>query len=217
MPRLRAANNAVSLLSGDITDVATSLVVADSTTFPDAPFLVTIDDEIIEVGAITRATHTLSSLLRGREGTAQAAHSDGVRVENRFTAGTYTEIADRLSGLPDQRAYLHDDSDVSASGTGESTRKTFRMVKDAALGLARSQIALAAELRVNSTSTGTIRLYQGTTLLLEVSTDSTSFVLQTAGPVDISAWPDGIYDFEVRLTNSSTRTTYNRFLEIYVS
>ena len=90
MPRLKAANNAKTTLSQDINATATSFNVADGTLFPDAPFLASVDDEIMEIGA--KSANTFSAVLRGREGTAPLAHSNGAIVENRFTAGAYDEL-----------------------------------------------------------------------------------------------------------------------------
>jgi hypothetical protein len=50
-----------------------------------------VDAEIMEVGS--RAGNTLSSVLRGCEGTTGAAHDAGRPIENRFTKGTYDELA----------------------------------------------------------------------------------------------------------------------------
>lgn len=89
-----AANNAWSKLAQGITADATSLTVEDASSFPEPPFVVSIDDEIIEVGSKT--ANTLSDLVRGVEGTTPAAHVSGVRVENRFTAGTYQGVVDAV-------------------------------------------------------------------------------------------------------------------------
>lgn len=90
MPRLKAANNAKTTLSQDINATATSFNVADGTLFPDAPFLASVDDEIMEIGA--KSVNTFSSVLRGQEGTTAASHLSGANVENRFTAGAYEEL-----------------------------------------------------------------------------------------------------------------------------
>jgi hypothetical protein len=90
VPRLNAANNAETTLSSAISDSSTSLTVASGAAFPAAPFLISIDDEIIEVG--TKNGNTFSSLLRGQEGTTAAVHAQGAKVENRFTAGAYNEL-----------------------------------------------------------------------------------------------------------------------------
>lgn len=90
MPRLNAANNAETTLASTITNSSTSLTVASGAAFPAAPFLVSIDDEIIEVG--TKNGNTFSDLLRGQEGTVAASHDQGAKVENRFTAGAYNEL-----------------------------------------------------------------------------------------------------------------------------
>lgn len=84
------ANNACSKLVSGISASDTQLTVEDGSIFPDPPFLVSIDDEIIKVGV--KNGNTFSSLTRGMEGKAAAAHSTGARVSNRFTAGTYDEL-----------------------------------------------------------------------------------------------------------------------------
>jgi hypothetical protein len=94
LPRLKSSNNASSTLSAAILSTDTSLVVVDSSSFPIAPFRITINAEVIEVGAIDKTTHTLSSLLRGQEGTTATSHASGDAVQNRFTAGTHDELVD---------------------------------------------------------------------------------------------------------------------------
>ena len=91
MARLKAANNAITKLTVGITAADTSFTVEDATLFPDAPFMVTIDAEIMQVGAIDKLTHTFSNVLRGQEGTAAAPHEVGASVDNRWTAGTFNE------------------------------------------------------------------------------------------------------------------------------
>lgn len=90
MPRLNAANNAETTLASAISSSSTSLTVASGAAFPAAPFLISIDDEIIEVGA--KNGNTFSDLLRGREGTTAASHNQAAKVENRFTAGMHDDL-----------------------------------------------------------------------------------------------------------------------------
>ena len=91
MSRLNAANNAQSLLDGGISDTDVSMTVLDGSVFPEPPFLITIEDEIIEVGA--KSGNVFSSMLRGREGTVAVAHAGGVEVQNRMTSGMYDSLA----------------------------------------------------------------------------------------------------------------------------
>ena len=90
MPRLNASNNAYTTLDGALAQAATSLTLADATGFPDAPFRISINNEIIEVGA--RTGTACSSLLRGRESTADVGHDSGAAVEVRWTAGMLDEL-----------------------------------------------------------------------------------------------------------------------------
>lgn len=105
MTRLNLKNNSFTTLTEAITNSATSFTVVDGSVLPDAPFLLTILDssfgsanavEVIEVGA--KSGNTLSSVLRGREGTTAVAHNAGVRVEVRFTAGIYDELVTTIDG-----------------------------------------------------------------------------------------------------------------------
>ena len=91
MSRLNAANNAQSLLDGAISNADVTMTVLDGSIFPEPPFLVTVEDEIIEVGA--RSGNVFSSLLRGQEGTAAASHAAESLVENRMTVGMYDSLA----------------------------------------------------------------------------------------------------------------------------
>jgi hypothetical protein len=88
---LTVANNAESTLDGGINNSVTTLDVADGSVFPSTfPFHITIDTEIIAVGA--RAGNTLSSLTRAQQGTAAAAHNDGRPVQLRITAQHLSDL-----------------------------------------------------------------------------------------------------------------------------
>lgn len=91
MARLNAANNARTTLSSSITASATSFSVANGSILPATPFMITIDNEIMEVGG--KSGNALTSVLRGREGTTAVTHASGAVVENRLTAGSYNELA----------------------------------------------------------------------------------------------------------------------------
>ena len=87
MAILQVKNNARSNLAAGIGASDTSLTVTtgDGAKFPsNTPFRISIDNEIIEVGAVS--SDTFSSLTRGVEGTTAAAHSAGAIVELRITA-----------------------------------------------------------------------------------------------------------------------------------
>lgn len=110
MTRLNAANNAQTRLVGDITAEATSFYVEDGGVFPVAPFVVTIDDEIMRIGTILG--NLLSGISRGQEGTTAAAHiadDPDTWVELRWTAGMY-------AGLVDQEALAAHAASVATHG-----------------------------------------------------------------------------------------------------
>lgn len=68
----------ITALNGDITAVATSIVVTDSTAISPRQLL-EIGTETIMVRAVDTATHTLT-VLRGYQGTTAATHSNGDTV-----------------------------------------------------------------------------------------------------------------------------------------
>ncbi|MGB9904722.1 MAG: hypothetical protein ACPLQO_08675, partial [Desulfotomaculales bacterium] len=100
MPRIKAANNAVTTLVSGIDATATSFSVTDASKFPDAPFRITVDAEIMEVGAIDKVNNVFSNVQRGLEGTVAASHDAGATVENRWTAGTYSELLGASDPIP---------------------------------------------------------------------------------------------------------------------
>jgi len=85
------------MLTQAIDAAVTSFTVADASIFPVPPFRITIDNEIMEVGAKDNPTNTFSSVLRGQEETTAASHANDAVVENRLTAGTYGELATQAS------------------------------------------------------------------------------------------------------------------------
>jgi len=100
-PRLNAANQAATTLDAAVASGDTSISVTDASVFPSAPFRATISDgssdEIIEVGSVDTTNDNLDSLTRGLEDTTAQNWSLGDSVDQRFTAGTYSELADEYS------------------------------------------------------------------------------------------------------------------------
>lgn len=78
---------APTTLNGAISSSATSLVVALSTNYPDAPFTVRIDTEIILVGVKSGLNWT--SLTRGYDGTVAAGHANGATVTHVAVAADF--------------------------------------------------------------------------------------------------------------------------------
>lgn len=89
--RLNVSNNGQTTLVNAITASQTSIQVVDVSTFPAAPFIITIDAEFMEVSAVD-AVQKLFTVIRAREGSTAATHTAGTFVENRWTAGTYGEL-----------------------------------------------------------------------------------------------------------------------------
>jgi|SRR5690625_1848623 len=91
---VNASNNAVAKLSSNINSSQTSLTVDDASIFPDAPFLITVNEEIMRVTSLSGNTLTVQ---RGREETSASSHNAGSNVENNFTAGTYRTLVDEVN------------------------------------------------------------------------------------------------------------------------
>lgn len=101
------SNNTSTTLSSSITNVATSISVVSSATFPTITasdyFLATLYDisgsaeinhEIIKVTGVSGTTLTV---VRGQEGTTARSFASGTRIEVRFTAGSISHYADKDS------------------------------------------------------------------------------------------------------------------------
>ena len=130
MARLKAANNAITKLTVGITAADTSFTVEDAALFPDAPFRVTIDAEIMQVEVIDKLTNTFSAVQRGIEGTVAAPHNNGAEVANRWTAGYLETLAtleesQAMATMAESEAKTHAEAyadDVAA--TAETSAKT---------------------------------------------------------------------------------------------
>ena len=106
MIRLNAKNNSQTVLTRDIGPSETSFTVEDPYSLPTPPFRMTIDEEIMEVGAKNDVTKTLSNVIRAQEGTAAQSHSSGSAVRGRFTAGMYDEIKQAHNDLAADHALV---------------------------------------------------------------------------------------------------------------
>src|SRR5690625_1041309 len=95
---VNASNNAVAKLSSNINSSQTSLTVDDASIFPDAPFLVTVNNNRhnMEIMRVTNVSSNTLTVQRGREGTSASSHNAGSNVENNFTAGTYQTLVDEV-------------------------------------------------------------------------------------------------------------------------
>lgn len=89
-------------LAAGISESETSLRLADSTGFPDAPFRMIIGAETLEVGAIDRVTHVCSELKRGAFETTAQAHvtGAGVRTAKAVVQTHWWRLTDELGLLP---------------------------------------------------------------------------------------------------------------------
>src|SRR5690625_849189 len=103
---VNASNNAVAKLSSNINSSQTSLTVDDASIFPDAPFLITVNEEIMRVTSVSGNSLTVQ---RGREGTSASSHNAGSTVENNFTAGTYQTLVDEIK----ERVYIEDEKTIN--------------------------------------------------------------------------------------------------------
>jgi hypothetical protein len=92
MARLNAANNAESVLAQAVSVDELTIVVADASVFPDAPFKLSIENEILEVTEVVGNSFTV---LRGQENTTIGTYAVGTLVENKFTAGSYNELVSK--------------------------------------------------------------------------------------------------------------------------
>jgi hypothetical protein len=77
------ANRANNALNGSITNSATTLTLNDASLFPSSG-AISIDNEIIYYTG--KSSNDLTGLVRGRDGTTAASHSNGATVSMRIIA-----------------------------------------------------------------------------------------------------------------------------------
>ena len=99
--RVYAENNAHSTLVGDLTDSSgdTSVEVASSAGFPQAPFVITINTEYM---LVTEVNGSIFTVERGYEGSSITSHSDGDTVQNRWTAKSFNDLWDEVEDKAEQ-------------------------------------------------------------------------------------------------------------------
>ena len=113
-------NDAVTALDADITAGATTLTVlsGDGSLFPSTfPFHVSIEEEIMEVGA--RSGDVLSTLTRGSESTSAAAHIRTAVVDLLITAQAVSDLNAAVNEV-ERRVRSVTDISFGDSSLGES-------------------------------------------------------------------------------------------------
>lgn len=129
MPRINAANNARTTLAQTVGTSDTTIYVQDVSPFPSPPFRITVDNEIMEVTAVNSTTKSFT-VLRAQEGTAATSHSIGAAVENRWTAGTYAELATQASVDSVQTSLNAHLADVAPHSYGGRFRSKYNSAAD---------------------------------------------------------------------------------------
>ena len=142
MSRFNAANRARTKLDGNMTATATSFAVVDPSSFPAPPFLVTIEDEIMEVGVVNG--DVFAEILRGQEGTTAGEHAQGVSVENKFTAGMFNAVSEECNDL-------RSDLDVCTGDLGELQEEVATHLDDYATHLETEMPHQFKDLKNNKT------------------------------------------------------------------
>lgn len=115
MAREQIVNNAITDLTGAITDSETSVDVSDASSFPsEGDFIVIIDQEIIKVTGVSGDTFTC---VRGRENTTPAPHGGSAVVAHILTAGSLLQhLRDTVPTFSEPTASLVN-SLTNAAGT----------------------------------------------------------------------------------------------------
>lgn len=104
MTRNNTANNAQTKLTASIAAGDTSFYVNDGSVLPTAPFVVSIENEIMLVGA--KVGNLLSNVTRGYESTTAAVHEAEIVVENRWTAGDRDAIYAELDAHTAAKSHI---------------------------------------------------------------------------------------------------------------
>ena len=133
-------NNAASTLASDVTDVATTWVLAagEGALFPSTyPFNITCEDEIAQCS--NRSTDTLT-VIRAQEGTTGAAHAAGKAVRLNITAKAVSDLntaVNTLEDAPPAHKTSHQDTgadEISIAGL-DGEPSTLTIHKDLTTGI----------------------------------------------------------------------------------
>lgn len=167
MSRLNAANNAKSRLAEPMYGSTKKMVVEDSSGFPDVPFLLSVEDEIVKVTDVDEEELTVE---RSQEGTSEEEHDEGSVVENLFTAGMWRELSVDLSEIenmnviePGDYVVYHDDNiyEVKDGGGGNPSKDSYYDLKVKEKGDYRFRVSaehshslFAIQVIVNKSSSG---------------------------------------------------------------
>ena len=101
-------DNAITTLSGGISNVSTVMVVASAAAFPGSltggqQFYLTLDDGVnTEIVLVTAISGTSLTIVRGQQGTTAQTYAGGTSVQNRLTASdlsSFARLVDRMDTL----------------------------------------------------------------------------------------------------------------------
>lgn len=143
-------------------------------------------------------TYVLLALIVIDDGATEITSNDiyDLRVSSGYSTNRLVQLA-------------IDDTQISATGTGETVIKTFRIAKKSGI-LNLRNLYIIASLWVNG-GFGRLRIYIDGTLKIELGTGNTTETV-LGDSVDISDIDDGLHDVEIRLTNDGSYTTYNSYI-----
>ncbi len=128
--KLHAANLAYTTILEGLTDVSDEILVNDITVFPEAPYIVVINTEIIYVGTSNTITSKLSDLIRGYEGTTPIAHEAGDTIANKITAKYINELNDDVHSHNEPYVILEASTDNIVTINCKAGRKHKCVVTD---------------------------------------------------------------------------------------
>jgi hypothetical protein len=165
------ANNATTTLNGAITNVATSMTLTDASVLPtllgvvsgdqSEYTLVTIEDEIVKITAISG---NVCTIVRAQEGTTGAAHSDGIDVNAYNTAGTL-------------ESFVKTDPDGDRKGADSVNIQPSRV---ASTEVASGQYAIAIGMDTTASFLGSVAIGSGATATNTSSTSVGSYSIASA-------------------------------------
>jgi hypothetical protein len=169
-------------LVGSITAIATSATVAADSGFPATPFTLVIDPDTVNEEIITvtaRSGTTLSTIVRGQDGTTAVSHGDEAVVKHMITARDLQEAQNHIDA--DQNVHGVTGYLAGANNSMTFTNKTISGESNTLQSIAQSSITglgTALNLKAplaNPTFTGTVVL-PGTTSIGDVSSTEIGYV-----------------------------------------
>jgi hypothetical protein len=185
------------------------------------------DGSVTETKLADSAVNLAGNKITGQLDSANIADSAVTEAKLDSLAVSTAKLQDQAVTLAKahQAVNLHhftgDETEVSVTGTTETEKKTFKIVKasDQTKGFQPTKLHINAEMKTSDVAKqGSVKVYIDSeeTPAITLNTSSTTYEM-IEGNSDISSLSTGAHEIHVKLVNAEADgTTYNDLIEIFL-